>query len=166
MDKQLPHLEKIIPDAYHGTSQENATNIVASQVFIKSQDRDCYLGNGIYFYESSKKSAKEWALDKYDSVGIIRATILLGKCFDLANQEIRDLFKEVRSLMLTKKPECTDASVINYAATHLFDIHTVRGVFIRKKLKKVFPGSRLYTETHIMICVREPANIINIVLDN
>lgn len=166
MDNQLPHLEKIIPDAYHGTSQEKAKNICKSQTFIKSQGRDCYLGNGIYFYESSKKSAEEWALDRYGSVGIIRATILLGKCFDLANQEIRDLLKEVRSLILKKKPECTDASVINYASTHLFDIHTVRGVFIRKKLKKVFPGSRLYANTQIMICVREPANIISIVLDN
>ena len=87
----IKYFEKIVPDAYHGTSMQESEEILRDGGFICSNHDELYLGMGVYFFESSEWNAKDWASRRAwkkfrtDNIGILRATINLGRCLDLNN---------------------------------------------------------------------------------
>lgn len=44
--------QKITITAYHGTTIENATNIIKSNMYNQSDNMDDWLGRGVYFYDT------------------------------------------------------------------------------------------------------------------
>jgi len=81
--------DKVIPDAYHGTSKAFAENIIRMKKFQPSSGDHCYLGDGIYFFETGKEHAKWWARKQYPGtqIAVIIAVVQLGRCLDLGNPE-------------------------------------------------------------------------------
>lgn len=89
---RFAHLEKLIPDAYHGTLARNVESI-RKNGFWPSRGPDAYLGTGVYFYESSEAWAEYWAERKARETGggpeiaVLRAQIRLGRCINLSDRE-------------------------------------------------------------------------------
>jgi hypothetical protein len=164
----IEFIDRKIPNAYHGTSRENAAKIERERKFLPSLDDDCYLGTGIYFFEGSKELAEKWARRKFhgNQIGIIIAEIQLGRCLDLTIPEIRMLMREVGNQLEKKRPgkRITDPFVINYYCENIEKgVETVRGIFSKKdihgKFYRLFPASRLFDD-YIDICVRKDYCII------
>ena len=162
--------QKTIDDAYHGTKKSIALNIIKDQRFFPSYGEHLFLGTGIYFFEGSRKDAEEWAVNKYRlshpvQVGIICATISLGKCLDLLNKGHRDILKGVANRLQAekKRQKISDAFVVNFVATNICkEIDTVRGIFTGREV--IFYGSRIPDKIQLIICVRNHTMIKSISL--
>ena len=165
---KIVYIEKFVPNAYHGTTQKKAKEIVARGSFTVSRGENKFLGDGVYFYEASKWHAFKWAERHHPNInlGIIRAVINLGKCLDLHNHDYILLLKHLRRELRRRKiPEITDAVVINFYATQeAFD--TVRATYTVPEPgiipSKIFPESRYYEFTQLIICVRNQKRILGI----
>jgi hypothetical protein len=159
---------KVVPDAYHGTSKENAQKIFQEKKFLFSKGKRCYLGTGIYFFEGSKELAEWWGKKQYPAteIGIILAEIQLGKCLDLTIPEFRTFLKKTKRELEVKRPynRITDAFVINYVCHNMLKFETVKCIFTRVgevlQFPKLYPGSRIYDELYITICVKNHSNIL------
>jgi hypothetical protein len=161
---KIKPVDEIVPDAYHGTSKDNAEKIKKGGKFVRSTGNDQYLGDGVYFFDSSEWHAKDWARRRYTEIGVICAEIKLGKCLDLYNKEhlsfLQEKFKELQKKL--GQPTLKDAVVINWIAGDFHTkIDTVRALHVRKSSKKIFPGSHFYEDTVIMICVKNSDHIIS-----
>lgn len=160
----VEYIYKVVPDAFHGTSKSNAENILRTKKFILSRSEDCYLGDGIYFFEGAQSLAEWWAKKQNPDkqVGIILASIQLGRCLDLANPDHRNLVKGVGERIKRRKDkeEISDALILNLITTKIEpEIETIRGIFPGGK-GKIYYGSRIYDRIHIMICVKKATNIL------
>ena len=161
---------KIIPDAYHGTDFDSACKISSDKEFDPSNDEDDYLGSGVYFFESSRWHAKDWANRKakrngFDSYAIIKAQIDLGRCLDLNNFEHRKyLTTVVRDFERRGAVDINDAVAINFLAAQM-PIDTVRANYVVPEKGKIFKGSRFYDYSCLMICVRNAEAISNMSID-
>lgn len=164
---KIPYIEHIIPEAYHGASLAKAKEIVKTGTFNVSRRKDNFLGDGVYFYEGSEWHAAQWAkrITSNGNIGIICATINLGRCLDLHNYKHRTLLKYVRRELRRKGiEEITDALVINFYANTIEPFDTVYETHTVPELGKIFPESRFYEFTQLMICVRNQKMITNIQL--
>lgn len=164
----ITYQKKIIPDAYHGTTLRQAEDICGSSTFVKTRYEDSYLGDGVYFYESSYISAVDWSVKIYGNdakTAVLKCSIDLGKCFDLHNKEHQQILAIVSERLRERVEKVTDAFAINYLATNIVpDIDTVRCPVVKKspQLSKIFSGSRIYINSEIYICVRNLAQILSI----
>lgn len=167
----IERIDKLIPDAYHGTSKLNATNILQARKFSSSSGSDFYLGDGIYFFDGSKDLAEWWAkkqFPKYE-IGIIIANIQLGKCLDLTIPEHRNIVKNAKDEFEQKTPEekITDALVINFICTIIEpEIETIRCIFKQGQLSKIYSGSHIFNTMHIVVCVKRHSNILDFKIVN
>jgi hypothetical protein len=162
---QSKYPDKTVPDAYHGTSKDNAEKI-EKEGFNPSTGEDDFLGNGVYFFESSEWHAKNWARRRHKDIGVIIAEIRLGNCLELNNKEHRDLIRETAvGLVKSGYKDITDTVVINFITVKWPSmIDTVRASYLGPKFqhaKKIFPGSRFYDFQQLMICVKNLNNIIS-----
>lgn len=165
---RIKKINKIVPDAYHGTSLEFARKIVDTKEFLIDKSKDHYLGDGVYFFESSLSNAIYYAGNRNKFIGVIKSQINLGNCLDLHDREhLEFVFNTAQSLKKRKGVEITDAFVINFIAS-MGDIDTVRATYIAtrsgRKREKIFSGSRFYHEQQLMICVRRQENILSYTL--
>lgn len=179
----VEYVDSVARDAFHGTSKSKAERIKKTREFIPSKGPDCYLGDGVYFFEEAKSLAERWARKQCSGqgIGIIVAEIQLGKCLNLLNADHRNLIKltyekirlEILRQAISRTPRSfngirfpetpegiNDAIVINFYASKIDPtIETVRSYFTWGK-EKIFKGSRIY-EWHGVICVRKRENILN-----
>jgi len=161
----VKYINKVVPDAFHGTSKTIAEHIIRTKKFKPSTGNDCFLGDGIYFFEAGKEHAKWWAHNRYpgQQIGIIIAEIQLGKCLDLSDPVHLELVKltknKIEKTEFAKK--ITDTLVINFLTNKIdIEIETVRGYFPSSPKEKIFEGSRIYQYLHIVICVKRQENIL------
>ncbi|MGB8993059.1 MAG: hypothetical protein WCD80_13480 [Desulfobaccales bacterium] len=165
---EIRDYQKIVPDAFHGTLLKNVAEIL-SEGFRLSRGPSQFLGDGIYFFESSEWHAKNWALRHRergtDRIAVIQAIINLGHCFDLHNAEYRGLAREIKTNLERKgTKKITDAVVINLLATKFTIIDSVRATYISTEHgrgQRIFEGSRFFEYVQLMICVRKVENITN-----
>ena len=141
-----------------------------------------WLGDGVYFWEHSPRRALEWAKSCVDNPGktkgkikepfVLGAIINLGICLnltDISNMQIlQTSFRILQAFCKKyhlKMPENTeknrklDCRVINLAAELSIrlgygDFDTVRGAFIEGE--PIYDGAKIFDETHIQVCVRNP----------
>ncbi|MFW6223195.1 MAG: hypothetical protein ACOC3T_06245 [Bacteroidota bacterium] len=166
---KIHEIEKFIPDAYHGAKAEYARNICENGFVIKSVGDDLFLGDGVYFYESSQSHAQDWGRKKYkgEVIGVVKALVNLGRCLDFHNKEHIQLVKDVSDQLKTRKPAAhiTDAVTINFIAANFPRIDSVRATYFSDHVKsKVFKGSRFYEYNRLIVCVRNLKNIIKTTL--
>ncbi len=162
MRKEIKYTDQLIPNAYHGTSNENAKKICRDG-FIASCGEKQFLGDGIYFYENSLKHAQNWA-ERYfkgEPIAIIKAQVVLGRCLDLNNWEHRNLIVDVKERLISRgHKESTDAAVINFIAKNFNPkIDTVRACYVQPKYGNLFPGSKFYSYSQLILCVKNKNNI-------
>lgn|GEM_PF-1272033 len=168
MTFQIRYYDKLVPDAYHGTTHDSARQIIAKQEFIPSAGEDEYLGFGVYFFEGSELDAKEWArkrVGRRGKIAVIQAVVNLGRCLDLNVREHRKFVQDTVRHLGTKRrvPGVTDAMVINFIGANFKpEIDTVRALYPPRDPgnTRLFPGSRLWDFVRLVICVRNVRNII------
>jgi hypothetical protein len=163
--------------AYHGCDALVAEDILGGQLFRASENDYDWLGRGVYFWEFGPARAMDFARSKkYDKPAVIGAPIQLGNCFDLMDvrhtQELALGYKALAALGMPLPKNCgadgkarfLDCAVVNYTlqvaqkANRPYD--SVRAAFIEGK--PVYPGGEIYEQSHIQICVRNPACIIGV----
>jgi hypothetical protein len=166
--------------AFHGTTVAEADRLVDGQPFSRSGKATEWLGQGVYFWEYAPKQAWWWArsVRKYTEPAVVGAMIRLGNCLDLLDPENVRLLRRVydnlvpnwraegeavpRNVLSNKSLDC---SILNWfyqdSDTIGPGIETSRGVYVpTNKAKRVWPGSWIYEEAHIQVCVRNPKNIL------
>lgn len=171
--RNIEYTEKIIPDAYHGTSKEYATDILTNG-FRLSTGPDHYFGDGVYFFESGEWNARFWAQREFgDDAIVLHAVINLGKCLDLHDHEhrmlLRRFFQKLYGQLEARRRKnrnfrfgrITDSMVINLIANE-FKLDTVRGSYVQPTQGMVFEGSRIMNYHQIMIAVRNTAMILRV----
>lgn len=169
LEPKLVLMSRLVTDAFHGTSKSLAL-VIQSEGFKTSVGDDLYLGDGVYFFESSSSGAKEWAVNHYgaNDAAVLQCEIKLGRCMDLTDAEHIDFIARaadlVRSAARKRKGakqsmELTDALVINFVG-QICNLDSVRAVHISKSKGKLFAGSHFYYHSRLYICVRNLRNIL------
>jgi hypothetical protein len=176
---QFSNLTKIIPDAYHGTDAANIESI-RKEGFRVGTGNDCYLGDGIYFYESSKKHAIGYPRLKDKNckkVAVFRCQISLGNCLDFHNEEHKEAMKkfarQIRFLAvdnqkfrqqhnISSPDDVTEPFLMNLAAiiSHADTVRATHGF-----ANPLFKGSKIAAENRLVIAVRTPSKILETTLD-
>jgi hypothetical protein len=168
----VTHFERIIPDAYHGTTFISATKILRDGKFQPSTDvdnEDHWLGDGAYFFESEERLAKKQGrkaarknnlVDK--KIGVIRATINLGRCLNLNTiAHAEAVLAAMKHLKRAGKTEVTDAAAINAVAV-LMNADVVKASFVWHTFGRI--SNRLFVANPVFICVRNQENILEMTL--
>lgn len=159
---------KIVPDAYHGTSETQA-RLIIKYGFNKSTGERQYLGDGVYFFESSKSQAWMWGRKRgYDQVVVLKAVLELRNCLDFTDFQTRKDVRKFAANLQRKFSEkfgpryrLSDAQVINTMAKFT-EIDTVRASFTKPDYGTIFPGSRIFDYVQLIICVRNTSCISDI----
>jgi hypothetical protein len=160
---------------YHGTSVERAARILAEGFQASRNDYD-WLGDGVYFFQDSPARAREWAVERFgEAAAVLGAEIDLNGCLDLLDpkwhrivrRSYADLMERLRR-MGAEKPRQTrgahrlDRAVLNHAVRlstkRGFTIRSVRGAFVEGE--PLFPGSAMFSKSHVQIAVRDPSAIL------
>ena len=159
------YIEQEISEAYHGTDYDSAVKIKETQKFLPSRDSNCFLGDGIYFFENSQGHAEDWAKNrKINNYAILQARVLLGECLDLNNFEGKKAMRTMAmKLKLRGIRTINDAAVIN-ALAQWGNIDTVRATYCQPDKKYLFEGSRFFDYTAQYLCVRKSNKISKIEL--
>lgn len=168
----VTYYERIIPDAYHGTTLVSAEKILRDREFkpsLYTDFKDHWLGDGAYFFESSEQFAKQQGrkvvrknnlVDK--NIGVIRATINLGRCLNLNTLEHTEaVYAAKEHLKRAGKEPVTDALAINLVAV-LTNSDVVKGSFTWRTFGKI--SNRLPIANPVFICVRNQSNILGMTL--
>lgn len=169
--------------AYHGTHRRAAQRLVDGEPFSPSNNRDDWLGHGIYFWEYGPKQAWWWARRKYGpNAAVVAALVRLGWCLDFLDPANIELLRAAHTgleaaLRLAGLPmprnsnysKFLDCAVFNWlyrqeeARGTAYD--SCRAVFVaarqaQGRSARVFPRSGVFVGGHIQICIREPRNIL------
>lgn len=142
-----------------------------------------WLGSGVYFWEFGPQRARQWAGEDGEVVG---ALIQLGNCFDLTDpgceRVLRRTYHKVASVYANeKKPLPTnkgaggfsrklDRLIVDQAMSFTDSasggdgFQSVRSAF--EEGDAAFPGSKLRTQTHIQIAVRDLSCILGVFRPN
>src|SRR5689334_15238278 len=93
--------EQIIQRAYHGTTLPRARSIEA-EGFRLSTGPNCWLGDGVYFYEEGFRLALEWATEHVigkaglsEEAAVFQVRIDLGHCLNLDIESHQELISDV-----------------------------------------------------------------------
>lgn len=162
-------MDRLIPDAFHGTSKKRASAI-NSEGFKPSVGKDLYLGDGVYFFESSQSYAEHWAIDHYgpEEAAVFQCKVRLGRCIDLTDAKTIDFVARFAELVrnqamsrrsLKQKIGITDALLINLICQRA-EFDSVRAASVSSDKGKIFSGSRFYFQSRLIVCVRNINNIV------
>jgi hypothetical protein len=166
--------------AFHGTTEETADRLVCGESFRISESADDWFGQGVYFWEYAPKQAWWWArkFKKFARPAVVGAIIRLGNCFDLLGPKNVKILKVYHDSLVADLQEAgrevprnyrhhrnLDCAVFNYLYEKAGDagkpLDSARAVYVpTASAKRVWPGSWIYEEAHIQICVRNPKNIL------
>jgi hypothetical protein len=162
--------------AYHGCDAAAADAILRGAPFRPSSNNYDWLGHGIYFWEFGAARALGFATLKSTNPAVVGAIVQLANCFDLMDVRHTDeLALGYQALAALGRPlpknggaggkaRFLDCAVVNYTlqaaqrANRPYD--SVRAAFIEGR--PVYPGGEIYEQSHIQICVRNPACIIGV----
>lgn len=172
---------------YHGTRLSVAQGIVnRRRGFNRSENRDDWLGHGVYFWEYAPQQALWWARRRQlrqnwgEPVAILGSMIRLGFCLDLLDpynvrylKKIEETFRfthEQAGLDLPKNAnhhKYLDCAVFQYAYSVIEDpqkqlsVDSARAVYVPTgEEKRIWSRSWISDGAHIQLCVRKPSCIL------
>ena len=159
---------------FHGCKASVASRVINGLDQLRPSDnRYDWLGSGIYFWENAPARALEWASARFGpEAAVVGAVIQLGSCLNLmdkaCNMELRQAYEFLAAsgaMMPSNhgKAHDLDKLVIQTAAQfHRLqngrDFDTVRGAFVEGE--PIYPDASIMADTHIQLCVRNPAAIV------
>ena len=165
---------------YHGCDAKVAERLLAGDDFQLSQNDYDWLGHGVYFWEANPKRGLEFAGELKNSgrgpdittPAVVGAVIDFGQCLDLTTSagtqqaaSAYNTYKEICEKAGTSLPQNStdslrrnlDCAVIQ--ALHeilekedLAPVDSVKRIFVEGD--PAYPGSDIYKQTHIQVCVR------------
>jgi hypothetical protein len=159
---------------FHGTSAEAARRILSTGFEISRNEYD-WLGDGAYFFQDAPARALEWARQRFGSdAAVIGAEIDLYDCIDLLDIEWRAVVRESYADFCerldkgaqpipqqTRGAHRLDRAMINHTVGLLesrgYSARTVRAAFVEGE--PLFPGSALWSLSHVQIAVRDQGAI-------
>ncbi len=160
---------------HHGTTRAAADAIVR-EGFKPSSNTFDWLGDGVYFFQEGRSRAQDWALKVAGSEewAVIEAEIDLTDCMDLLERSWSELLSEARDAIVSQHRRAglrlpkqdglahgMDRLVINYAVGVLESrghrVASVRAAF--QEGEPAFPGSALFSMSHVQIAVRDQSVI-------
>jgi hypothetical protein len=168
---------------YHGTRQSTALRMVQGlEGYRRSENRDDWIGHGIYFWEYAPKQAWAWARQRQanqkwdEEVAVVASMIRLGNCFDLLDPDnVHELAGLERNFVVAErragravprnrnKSKYYDCAVFQFAfrafERHGKPVDTCRAVFV-PSAQRLWPFSGIYQNAHIQLCVRNPTCIL------
>ncbi len=186
--RQLEYQQLIF--GYHGCDLSVRDRVLKGEDTLKPSTNEYdWLGEGIYFWESGKARALEWANQlkarkKIHSPSVLGAVIQLGNCFDLLDSEYTDVLElaypefEIALAASNKKlPKNTplgrsdpdlllrraDCAVVNWTISRFEKAAGFQIQSVRgvfQEGKAVFPGSGIKRRSHIQIAIRDTACIV------
>ena len=165
---------------YHGCDAGVAEQLLAGDDFRLSRNDYDWLGHGIYFWEANPERGLEFAREIKNSgrgpdvttPAVVGAVIDLRQCLDLTTSagtqqaaSAYNTYKEICKKAGTSLPQnSTDSLRRNLDCAVIQTLHEIRedaglpsidsvkGVFVEGP--PAYPGSDIYEQTHIQICVR------------
>ena len=168
--------------AFHGCDKSTFDDVIFEhKTLMPSNNSYDWLGNGIYFWESSLQRAQEWseeqvARKKYTHPAVIGAVIDLGYCLNLADSAFFPILEfgynwlnriacdEGKQIPINRYGDDNvlrelDCAVIEQVhEINIFrdmkSFDSVRGLFIEGA--EIYEGSGFRRKTHIQICIRNP----------
>jgi len=163
---------------FHGCERAVAESVLSGKEDLRpSVNTYDWLGTGIYFWENAPERALQWARDqKKREPYVIGAVVQLSNCLNLMDtgsaEEIKDAYDEARGKSAkavdfqfpvnSGKRHGLDMFIINWATfmaeSRGCTYDAVRGAFVEGD--EIFPGSSIRSDTHIQLCVRNPACIL------
>ncbi|HEX6042509.1 MAG TPA: hypothetical protein VFZ20_31010 [Longimicrobium sp.] len=162
---------------YHGTSDAAARRILSSGFEISRNDYD-WLGDGAYFFQDAPMRALEWARQRYgDHAAVIGAEIDLRNCVDLIDAKWHEVVRESYTDLVSRLQASAQPLPRQTHGAHRLDREVInrmtavlesRGVLVRvvraafAEGDPLFPGSALWSQSHIQVAVRDPAAIVRI----
>lgn len=172
MDLARPQRSTIVL-AHHGTSASVASHILR-EGFRSSKNEYDWLGDGTYFWENNFSRAEAWAVQHHEDPVVIEAQIDLEDCLDLTNPKWFALLTRYADRILSARKSAglkplrqeglfhgKDRFIINKIADELEasgrPLRSVRGAF--SEGDPAYPGSALFSQSHVQIAVRDPAVI-------
>lgn len=168
---------------YHGCSREAASALLAGQPWRRSANAYDWLGEGIYFWEYAPYRALAWARECFgEQAAILQATLRLGHCLNLLDvghqQALRRIYAEAQQLSASagvplplntaRGAHFLDCYIVDRYCRMLADdpdaatMQTVRGCF--PEGDPIYPGSKILTEAHVQIAVRDADCILSLSL--
>jgi hypothetical protein len=151
------------PEAYHGTSQANADQIIKSGFQIQ-KGADNMLGDGVYFWDAQFSQACRWA-KKADrrSPAVIKSNVRMGRRLNLTEEKHADMIRETIREAEKRGTKMTEVAAIALTA-HVVHADTVTAVRRTDSTRQMVHGSTwpalpAYVES--IICVRTLQNILS-----
>ncbi|MFZ1730435.1 MAG: hypothetical protein WAV84_09960 [Bacteroidota bacterium] len=159
---------QIIPKAYHGTNRESCDTIL-NDGFEKRGGTNAYLGPGVYFYDNCLDCAIWWASDKKkileEDIRVLEAELDLGICIDCFNTDDQDQIARAKTIMqmrndrVGKRDRISEPDVIAYLVQTNPGFDSIRALHLPEKRETLYPGSRLFRYSRIVICMLTLKNI-------
>ncbi len=170
---------------YHGTRLSTALDVVNRRGSFKfSENKDDWLGHGIYFWEYAPQQALWWAKRRQkrqkwgEPIAVVASMIRLGFCFDMLDPynveyliSLHDAYVENSKQLGLSLPKNynhrknLDCAVFQYAYNALAETDdkpdTVRAVYVPTgKQRRVWARSWISKDSHIQVCVRNTDSIL------
>jgi len=169
LELKLNSEEKIVPDAFHGTCADSADDIKKEGKFKGGKRTDYYLGDGVYFYESSCWHARKWAEDKCSNMGkewvVFRVTLSLKNCLDLHDRNhvlyVKDFAEKMKGIT---GEDANDTTVLNFCCFKNTKICSIRATYSKlENNKPIFKMSRFLDHNQLIICIKDISRIISFI---
>jgi hypothetical protein len=167
---------------YHGCDAKVAERLLAGDDFRLSQNDYAWLGHGVYFWEANPKRGIEFAGELKNSgrrpdittPAVVGAVIDFGKCLDLTKsagtQQAASAYNTYKGICkksgtslprnskdsLRRNLDCAVNQTLHeiMKTADLAPVDSVKGVLA--EVAPAYPGSDIYKQTHIQICVKNP----------
>ncbi len=167
---------------YHGCDESIVADVVTGKRNLQASRNDYdWLGNGIYFWEDSRKRALQWAREsrRIKTPAVIGAVINLGECLNLLDVEhLETVSVAFEALKVTceraivpmphnggtdfksRKLDCAVIETLHLLRkeNELKPYETVRGFFVEGE--PLYEGAGLRQQDHIQLCVCDPHCIV------
>jgi len=169
---------------FHGCDETVGRAVVAGEDTLQpSRNNYDWLGNGIYFWESSPSRAWDFANEqkqrgRIKNPFVVGAVLDLQNCMNLMDSQYHALLKRAHKIYMEYSLDeseravnkggrdrllrCLDCSVFQYLHEDVdrnneLPFDSVRCAF--EEGNPTFPGSGILDKTHIQICIVNPACI-------
>ncbi len=162
----LPMAERSFDPVYHGTSQENWESIRQQGRFVVAKARmgksPGYLGDGVYFYESSHEDAWIWAKDekRFPLPVVVKACIQALRCIDCCDwsvvKALDRAYVKFEKRMRNEGREPKEPYFFHWLGRHVLkEIDCIRACQRRPSARRELLWSR-FESNRLVICVKKP----------
>lgn len=161
----------MIITGYHGTSNENADNIINNKLFNPSDSEKDWLGKGIYFYEKYIDAAMWKNKDGKMSEVVLHSILQIddNAYLDFDKDEGKKLFEGMMGIIIKsglkisdKSAQRNQCSVMNYIWQKFPEIQAVFASFPKEPSR--YPVMLQYRKLRREFCVRNNSSIKNTIV--